>query len=209
MVLCAFSFYNLKIRLRINIAVLIDAKLTELLFNFDERSDQAELENIFSLLYKDIRSLAGSISNQEYDSITVQPTELVHDLYIKLIDQKKASFNSKKHFFWIASRCIRQLLVDRARKRNTQKRGGEGHLKTLEPEQISNSEHLEELLAVDELVEQLQSLDERAARIVEMKFFGGMSVSQIAEVLEVSEKTVKRDWKKAKLWIYTKIKHEQ
>lgn len=187
---------------------MINSELTQLLQNFDEREDQAELEKIFSLLYKDLRNMAGVISSQEYDSITVQPTELVHDLYLKLIDQKRAGFNSKKHFFWIASRCIRQLLVDRARKRRSQKRGGDIHLKTLEPEYIANPDHLEELLAMDELIEQLQTLDERAARIVEMKFFGGMSVSQIAEALEVSEKTVKRDWKKAKLWIYTQIKND-
>lgn len=189
--------------------MLVDNELTQLLYDFDEEEHQDQLETIFSLVYEDLRNMAEIISNQEYNAITVQPTELVHDLYLKLIDQKKASFNSRKHFFWIASRCIRQLLVDRARKRSSEKRGGVQYPKTLESEKIIDQDQLENILAVDELIEELRTIDERSARIVEMKFFGGMSVSQIAEVLEVSEKTVKRDWKKAKLWIFAHIKEKE
>lgn len=182
--------------------------ITEILIEIEEESHSEAFDYLFPILYDKIKELASSQLNREYDLITIQPTELVHELYIKLVDQSRVPLKSKKQFYRIASYCMRQILIDHARRKKADKRGGANFDITLHPEQIAAGEHEENILAIDELLVELRVFDERAADIVEMKFFSGISTSQIAEILEISEKTVKRDWAKAKLWIYSAAKNK-
>lgn len=180
--------------------------ITDYLVEIDR--DENAFDRLFPFIYDQIKTLAQSHLRKEQGSITLQPTELVHELYLRLIDQSRITVNSKRHFYGIASNCLRQILVDHARKKKAKKRGGDAYDITLIPEEIAIDEHEEHVLAIDELLQELYALDERAAQIVEMKFFGGMRTAQISEVLDVSEKTVKRDWSKARLWIYTKLQKQ-
>lgn len=180
--------------------------ITDILIEMEDNATSKAFDHLFPIIYDTMKSMANYHLDREYDAITIQPTELVHELYIKLVDQSRVTANSRKHFYGIASHCMRQILVDHARKKKADKRGGSNFEITLHPEEIAKEEHEENIVAIDEVLEKLYSIDERAASIVEMKFFSGLSSSQIAEILNVSEKTVKRDWKKAKLWIYSSLK---
>ncbi len=177
--------------------------ITDFLAEMDR--DKNTFERLFPVIYDQIKSLAHSHLRQEHAAVTFQATELVHELYLKLVDQENISANSKRHFYGIASNCMRQILVDHARKKKADKRGGGVYTITLIPEEIAVEQHEDHVLAIDELLKQLNELDSRAAQIVEMKFFGGMKIAQISEVLDISEKTVKRDWSKARLWIYNEL----
>lgn len=181
--------------------------ITDILIEMGESDEQKAFDHLFPIIYDKMKLMASSHINREYDSITIQPTELVHELYLKLVDQSRITASSKNHFYGIASHCMRQILVDHARKKNAGKRGGVNFEVTLHPEEIAKEEYEENIIAIDETLKNLWSIDERAARIVEMKFFSGMNFSQIAEILNISDKTVKRDWKKAKLWIYSSLKN--
>lgn len=172
----------------------------------EEDAPSKAFDHLFPILYEKMKKMATSHLDREYNAITIEPTELVHELYLKLVDQSRITANSRKHFYGIASHCMRQILVDHARKKKAGKRGGNNFEVTLHPEEISINEYEDNLLAIDEVLDKLRKIDERAATVVEMKFFSGMSIGQIADILEVSEKTVKRDWQKAKLWIYTSLK---
>jgi len=175
----------------------------------EEDASSKAFDQLFPIMYEKMKAMASSHLNKEYNAITIQPTELVHELYLKLVDQSRVNANNRKHFYAIASHCMRQILVDHARKKKTLKRGGKSFEVTLHPEEISLNEYEDNIIAIDEILKELRGIDERAANVVEMKFFSGMNIAEIANILEVSEKTVKRDWKKAKLWIYTSLKKKE
>jgi RNA polymerase sigma factor (TIGR02999 family) len=137
---------------------------------------------------------------------TLQATALVHEAYLKLVEQRSANWQSRAHFFGVAAQVMRRILIDHARGHLRQKRGGEFEKVVLDEGLVSSPEQSAELLAVDEALERLAKLDERQARVVELRFFGGLSVEEAAAVLGISPKTVKRDWSMAKAWLHAELK---
>jgi RNA polymerase sigma factor (TIGR02999 family) len=168
--------------------------------------DRTAGDQLFSLLYQDLRRLAASYLQGERPNHTLQPTALVHELYMRLFaSDEPISFQNRAHFFAIAAQTLRRILVDHARAYRAAKRGG-GQIKLsltaaqgwAEPEET-------DLVALDEALRQLEQLDERAARVVELRFFGGLEEDQVAEVLGVAPITVKRDWKSARAWLMSQL----
>lgn len=152
------------------------------------------------LVYDELRRLARSHLRSERSNHTLQPTALVHETYLRLIGQHEIDWQNRAHFFGIAARLMREVLIEYARARNSIKRGGEFQTQIALDAAVSfgNGQDLD-VIAVDEALSKLAELDERQARIVEMKFFGGLTIEEIGEVLQISPATVKREWTSAKL----------
>lgn len=161
------------------------------------------LDEFLPIVYDELRRLAGSFLNREGSGHTLQPTALVHEAYIRLLGQKEIEWQNRAHFFGVAARLMRQILIEYARSKKRLKRGGEFRTQIALDDAVSFSAHAElDILAVDDALSRLEKMDERQARIVEMKFFGGMTIEEIAEVLSTSPATVKREWSTAKLFLY-------
>jgi RNA polymerase sigma factor (TIGR02999 family) len=162
------------------------------------------LDELLPLVYGELRRLANSYLKRERSDHTLQPTALVHEAYLRLVGQKSIEWQNRAHFFGVSARLMREILIEYARARGRQKRGG-GDFKTIiafdDAVSFGNEKQLD-VVAVDSALSKLEQLDERQARIVEMKFFGGMTIEEIAEVLEISPATVKREWSTAKLFLY-------
>jgi RNA polymerase sigma-70 factor (ECF subfamily) len=179
--------------------------LTQMLIRLTEGNTEV-VNEILPVIYDELRSLAGNYLRRERENHTLQPTALVHEAYLKLIDQKNVRWQNRAHFFGIAANIMRRILVDHARKHTAEKRGGAGENLPLEDELIIVSEGKSaELLALDEALENLAKIDPQKSKIVELRYFGGLSVEETAEVLGVSEITVKRHWRMAKAWLYGQI----
>jgi len=173
-------------------AVLVDAS----------RGNDAAAERLFPVVYDQLRALAGSFFRNQQFGHTLQATALVHEAFVKLIDQTSIEFNDRVHFMATASRAMRQVLVDHARSRNAAKRGGQWHRIALDG-MAADGEHMHRLdvIALDEAICALAALDPRQARVVELRFFGGLSVDETAAALGVSPRTVELDWKMARAWL--------
>jgi RNA polymerase sigma factor (TIGR02999 family) len=184
----------------------MDKEVTELLHQISS-GDKNSIEKLFFIVYDKLRLLAQSQLNKEYHQITLQQTELVHEAFLKMVDQNSISANDRSHFYGIASKCMRQILVDHARKKNAVKRGGANFDATFDEEALLNVQ-ANRVIEIDRLLHDLSNLDQRMASIVEYKFFGGLKNPQIAEILDISEKTVTRDWQHAKGWLYQRIREE-
>ena len=158
------------------------------------------LEELLPIVYDELRRLAGSHFKNERSNHTLQPTALVHEAYLRLMRQNEIEWENRAHFFGIAARLMREILIEYARARHRQKRGGKDKTQIALDNAVSFNNQVQlDIIAVDEALTKLEQLDERQARIVEMKFFGGLLVEEIAEVLDISPATVKRDWSSAKL----------
>lgn len=179
---------------------------TELLLRL-KKGEEGIYDKLYPVVYEELRQLAyAHMSHQESDH-TLSKTELVHETYLKMIDQTKIDFNDKSHFLAIASRCMRQILIDYARKKHAQKRGGKEKDKTYIDELFQNPKHKsEELINIDSALDKLEKLNERLAKVVEMRFFGEMTIDETAQALDISQSTVKRDWMKARGWLYKELK---
>lgn len=164
------------------------------------QGDKAALERLTPLVYKELRRLAQWQMNRERVGHTLQATALVNEAYLRLVDINQVQWQDRAHFFAMAARQMRRILIDAARKHRNEKRGGDVQKVSLS-EGLLVPDRAEELVALDDALEALARMDERRGRVVEMKFFGGLSVEEIAEVLNVSPDTVKRDWKLAKAWL--------
>jgi len=162
--------------------------------------------NLIPLVYDELRRVAQRRLRVERTDHTLQPTALVHEAYLKLVAQRNANWQNRAHFFAVASRVMRRILVDHARGRLRMKRGGRQAKLPLDKVFILSRGRCDELLALDESLERLSKLDDRQSRIVELRFFGGLSVDEVAKVLGVSSKTVKRDWSMAKAWLYGELR---
>jgi RNA polymerase sigma-70 factor, ECF subfamily len=161
------------------------------------------LDEFLPIVYSELRRLARSYLDRERDNHTLQPTALVHEAYLRLLGQKEIDWQNRAHFFGVSARLMREILIEYARGRNRQKRGGEFKTQIALDENISFiSQNELDVIAVDEALTKLEKLDEKQARIVEMKFFGGLTVEEIGEVLSISPATVKREWSTAKLILY-------
>ena len=163
--------------------------------------DTLAAHRLVPLVYDELHSLAEAWMSRERDDHTLQPTALVHEAYLRLIDQSRVSWNDRSHFVAIASEVIRRVLVDHARKRGAAKRGGA--LKRISLDGVDQRAHEEgvDLIALDEAIEELGRLHERQRRIVEMRFFGGMTIEETAENLGISPATVKVEWAMARAWL--------
>jgi RNA polymerase sigma factor (TIGR02999 family) len=170
--------------------------------------DREAAERLFPLVYDELKRQARIFLNRERKDHTLQPTALVHEAYLRLVDQANLKVENRTHFFGIASRLMRQILVDHARRKNAEKRGGAAQRLSLDDVEIGPELAAGDVLVLHEALEQLESLDERKAQVVEMRFFGGMKEDEIAEVLGVNEKTVRRDWQFAKLWLYRELSRD-
>lgn len=176
--------------------------ITQVLFEF-KNGQRESLDELLPLVYDELRRLAKSRLSRERADHTLQPTALVHEAYLRLLGQKETQWQNRAHFFGIAARVMREILIEYARMRGRQKRGGEYKTQIALDDAISfSSGNQLDVIAVDEALSRLEELDERQARIVEMKFFGGLTVEEIAEVLSVSPATVKREWASAKLFLF-------
>ena len=167
------------------------------------RGDQAAAERLLPAIYDELHRQAERAMRRETESHTLQPTALVHEAYLRLIDQRRVEWRSRAHFFAIASQSMRRILVDHARGRLTAKRGkGTRHL-TLESAHASPDQDDGEIdvLALHEALERLAALDAEQARLVELRYFGGLNIEETAEALGVSPATVKREWASARAWL--------
>ena len=183
-----------------NAPVTASAPITQLLREWGE-GDDAALAALIPLVESELRRLAATYMARERPGHTLQPTALVNETFIRLLDAQRAPWQDRGHFLGIAARLMRRVLVDHARARNFQKRGGELQRVTLD-EAVAGFSQLDfNLLGLDRALEALAVVDERKARVIEMRFFGGMTVDETAAALQVSADTVKRDWRLAKLWL--------
>lgn len=160
----------------------------------------AELELLFPVVYDELRRVAHRSLGRQGPS-TLGTTELVHEVYLKLLEGQAVGWDHRAHFFALASRAMRFILVDRARARSAAKRGGRGSPVTLD-EAVAGADRSEDLLAIDEALERLAGHSDRLARLVQYRFFGGMAYEEIAEVTGLSVPTVKRDWARARTWLH-------
>jgi len=172
--------------------------------------NNAVLDELLPRIYTELRALASNYLNREYrKNHTLQPTALVHEAYLRLVSDRNASWESRAHFFGAAANVMRHILVDHARRHKSEKRGGEvENLQLEESIVIQSNEKSFELLALNEALEELAKFDSQKSKIVELRYFGGLSVTETAEVLGVSEITVKRHWRVAKAWLYDHMKAE-
>ncbi len=167
--------------------------------------DREALEQLMPIVYGELRRLAERHLRRERKGHTLAPTALVHEAYLRLVGQRRARFQNRAHFYAVAAQMMRRILVDYARSRGYQKRGGgASHLPLEEAWTVAPSRSFE-IVALDEALEALAELDPRRGRVVELRVFGGLSIEETAEVLEVSPGTVMRDWTLAKAWLRRRL----
>jgi RNA polymerase sigma-70 factor, ECF subfamily len=167
--------------------------------------DRAALDELMPLVYEELRRLARRCMNRERAGHTLQTSALVNEAYLRLADQTDINWQGRAHFFGIAARLMRQILVDYARRRGYAKRGGDARRVDLDEAMVVSGERAAEVLALDEALKSLAEMDPRKSQVVELRFFGGLSIEETAEVLGVSEGTVRRDWALAKAWLHHAI----
>jgi RNA polymerase sigma factor (TIGR02999 family) len=167
--------------------------------------DQKAGDELLPLVYTELRRLARSYLRRERAGHTLQPTALVHEAYLRLIDQGQARWQSRAHFFGIAARLMRQILIEYARSRNATKRGG-GLRVTLAKSILRFEEKDVDLLALDDALSEMEKIDSEKSRVVELRFFGGMSIEETALAMGISTATVTRHWRMARAWLYRRIK---
>lgn len=168
--------------------------------------DEHSSKKIFPLVYDELKRLAYSKLKKERRDITFTETSLVHEVYLKMRDQTTLKANDKNHFMAIAARCMRQILIDHARKKKAEKRGGDQQDVTYIDSLFKVHYEAEELIDLDTKLDELARFDQRMADVVTLRFFGRMTVAGTADALDVSERTVKRDWAKARGWLYKELK---
>lgn len=180
--------------------------VTRLLERLSE-GDREALDRLFPAIYDELHRLA-HLQLRGNRSNTLKTTALVHEAYFKLVRHHEVDWQDRSHFFAVASRAMRQVLVERARRRNAQKRGGGERPLTLEEERLGSADQDEAIVALDEALGQLEEMDPRQAKVVECRFFAGMTIEETAAVLDVSSATVKRDWRTAKAWLYREMQRD-
>ena len=187
---------------------LLDApeaqNITELLAAWGG-GDQAAFERLVPLVYAELKRIARRHMHRESEGHLLQTTALVHEAYMRLVSQKDAKWQDRAHFFAVSSQQMRRILVDAARSRLRQKRGAGSVVVSLDDAPTLSSSRAAEFVALDDALNELAKLDLRRSRVVEMRYFGGMSVEEAAAALHVSAETVNRDWKAAKAWLYTQL----
>ena len=182
-------------------------EVTQLLLD-SSAGDKAALDRLMPVVYQELRRLAHHYMRHERAGHTLQTTALVNEVYLRLIDYRKMDLQNRAHFFAVAAQVMRRILIDHARSRNFAKRGGRADRLSLDEAAIVSEERSAELIAVDDALMELETWDERKSKIVELRFFGGLSIEETAEVIKVSPTTVQREWRSAKAWLYQAIAQE-
>src|SRR3954463_11398060 len=174
--------------------------ITELLIDWNN-GDASALERLLPLVERELHRLAHSYMRRENPDHTLQTTALINETYLRLVDQRKVQWQNRAHFFGIAAQIMRRVLTNYARDQNRQKRGGKVIHISLTDAELMTEEKDREIIALNDALNRLEAIDERKARVVELRFFGGLTVEEVAEVLKVSTVTVLRDWAFAKAWL--------
>jgi RNA polymerase sigma factor (TIGR02999 family) len=180
-------------------------EITDLLAQLSKGNQSAQ-EKLIPLVYEELRRLAASYMRRERNDHTLQPTALVHEAYLKLIGQRETNWSNRAHFFGVAASLMRRILIDHARGHLRNKRGGALQRVSLDESLGFSEERSQELLAIDEALDKLEKTDNRQSRIVTLRFFGGLTEQEIAEVLNLSPRTVQREWAFAKAWLHGEIR---
>ena len=178
--------------------------VTELLIDWSNGDEQA-LDRLMPLVYSELKSIARRHLRREEARHTLQSTALVHEAYLRLVDQNRVRWQNRAHFFAVAGQLIRRILVDHARRRRAAKRGGAAQSLTLDQAVAGTGGRNVDLLALDEALTNLSELDAQQARVVELRYFAGLTVAESAEALGVSPATVQRDWTTARAWLFRQL----
>ena len=178
--------------------------VTRLLLDWS-KGDRGAFDRLVPLVYEELRRLARRYMRREHVGHTLQTGALVNEAYLRLVDHRQLSWANRAHFFAVAAQAMRHVLVDHARARRSAKRGGDAIQVSLDERDLAAARHPVELIALDEALDRLTALDPRKGRIVELRFFGGLSSEETAAVMEVSAVTVRREWRIAKAWLLRAI----
>lgn len=178
--------------------------VTELLHDW-QRGDRTALEKLTPLIYDELRRIAHRYAQRERNGHTLQTTALVNEAYLRLARQEKPGWQDRAHFFAATAQVMRHILIDHARRRHYAKHGGELQQVSLEEASLMSEQRAAELVALDEGLDELKKLDPRKSRVVELRYFGGLSLDETANALGVSLMTVRRDWRAAKAWLFRRI----
>jgi RNA polymerase sigma factor (TIGR02999 family) len=183
-------------------------EVTQLLIAWSN-GDQTALDQLMPLVYGELRRMAKRYMAGQSPGHTLQTTALIHEAYLKLVGQKEKQWQNRVHFFGVAAQAMRHILVDYARSRQATKRGGEMHAISLDEAAMVMEEQTADLVALDDALNRLAELAPRQSRLVELRYFGGLSVEETAEVLKVSPETATRDWRMAKAWLLRELKQDK
>jgi RNA polymerase sigma factor (TIGR02999 family) len=167
--------------------------------------DKEALDQLMPMVYSELRKMARRYMWQQQSGHTLQTTALIHEAYLRLVRQDEKRWENRAHFFGVAAQAMRHILVDYARARNARKRGGEERVVSLEEAAIVSEDRAAELVSLDDALSELARLSPRQSRVVELRYFGGLSVTETADVLKVSSDTVTREWNHAKAWLYREL----
>jgi RNA polymerase sigma factor (TIGR02999 family) len=172
----------------------------------DVRAGDKEAEaRLLAVLYDELRRLAAAYLRRERPDHTLQPTALVHEAYLRLVEQREQNWQNRAHFVGVSAHVMRQILVDHARKRDSDKRGGKVQFVPLDEALVAGMQRPQDIVALDEALSRLEAFDPRQGQVVEMRFFGGLSEEEISHVLGISVRTIKRDWNVARAWLYAEM----
>ncbi|HKV34979.1 MAG TPA: sigma-70 family RNA polymerase sigma factor [Pyrinomonadaceae bacterium] len=181
--------------------------LTGLLVEWRD-GDQAALDRLMPLVYDQLRRIAHRYVQRERDGHTLQTSALVNEAYLRLADQKVV-WQNRSHFFAVTARVMRHILIDHARRRRYAKHGGDARQVSIDEAAAMSLERAAELIALEEALDELAQLDQRKSQVVELRYFGGLSLEETAEALNISLMTVRRDWRAAKAWLYRRLKETE
>ena len=180
-------------------------EVTQLLIDW-RNGDRAALDKLMPLIHEELRRLAHHYMSRERSGHTLQTTALVNEAYLRLVNRKDVHWQNRAHFFAIAAQSMRNILVDHARGLAYAKRGGGARKTSLDEAMVVTQERAAEVVALDDALKELAAIDPQQSRIVELRFFGGLTVEEAAEVLSVSPATIKREWSTAKAWLYRELR---
>lgn len=186
------------------IAIAVQSELTNLLDDW-KHGDPSALEKLTPLIYDELRRIAHRYSRRERNGHTLQTTALINEAYVRLAGNDSPDWQNRQHFFAVTAQVMRHILIDHARRRRTLKHGGDGQQVSLSEVAAMTNERAAELIALDEALEELAALDARKSQVVQLRYFGGLSLEETAEALGVSLMTVRRDWRAAKAWLYKAV----
>lgn len=178
--------------------------ITQLLIDLTN-GNRTAVDDLLPLIYGELRSLAGNYLRRERSDHTLQPTALVHEAYLRLVDQTQVNWQNRAHFFGVAAQMMRRILVDHARAHKAGKRGSDYQKLSLDENIDKAAERSAELISLDDALTELSTIDELKSRIVELRYFGGLTVEETAEVLGVTPVTINRHWRMAKAWLFGKM----
>jgi RNA polymerase sigma-70 factor, ECF subfamily len=180
--------------------------VTQLLFDW-QQGDQSALKKLTPLIYDELRRMAHRYVQHERNGHTLQTTALVHEAYVRLAGQETPEWQNRSHFFAVTAQVMRHILIDHARRRRYLKHGGQFQQVSMEQASLMSEDRAAELIALDEALDELKNFDPRKSKVVELRYFGGLSLEETAQALEISVMTVRRDWRAAKAWLFRRMQN--